>query len=56
MWNLKNATNGLIYKTEIGSQMEKTNLQLPKGVKVEGAYKLGGWDWHIHTNIYEIDD
>ena len=37
MWNLKNGTNGLIYKTEIGSQMEKTNLQLPKGVKVGGG-------------------
>ena len=31
MWNLKNNTNELIYKTEIDSQTQKTNLQLPKG-------------------------
>ena len=29
-----NDTNEIIYKTEINSQMQKTNLQLPKG---EGA-------------------
>ena len=27
----KNDTNELIYKTEIGSQTQKTNLWLPKG-------------------------
>ena len=32
MWNLKkNDTNELIYKTEIDSQTQKTNLWLPKG-------------------------
>ena len=31
MWNLKNDTNELIYKTEIDSQIQKTNLWLPKG-------------------------
>ena len=31
MWNLKNNTNELIYKTEIDPQTEKTNLWLPKG-------------------------
>ena len=37
MWNLKkNYTNKLIYKTEIDSQTQKTNLQLPK-VKGEGG-------------------
>ena len=31
MWNQKeNDTNELIYKTEIDSQTQKTNLQLPK--------------------------
>ena len=29
MWNIKNDTNELIYKTD--SQTQKTNLQLPKG-------------------------
>ena len=37
MQNLKkNGTNELIYKTEIESQMQKTNLWLPRGQGVEG--------------------
>ena len=43
MWNLKNDTNELIYKTETDSQTQKTNLWLPKG-KSGGRDKLGGWD------------
>ena len=31
MWNLKNNTNELIYKTETDSQTSKINLWLPKG-------------------------
>ena len=34
MWNLRKMnlfTNELIYKTEIESQMQKTNLRLPEG-------------------------
>ena len=30
MWNLKNDTNELIYKTEINPQTQKRNLWLPK--------------------------
>ena len=33
---LKNDTNKLIYKTEIDSQTQKTNLWLPKGKGGEG--------------------
>ena len=33
MWNLKNNTRELIYKTEIDSETKKTNLRLPKGEK-----------------------
>ena len=36
MWNLKYDINKLIYKTEIDSQTEKTNLWLPKGKVEEG--------------------
>ena len=36
MWNLKNDTNELIYKTETDSQMWKTNLWLQKGKGGEG--------------------
>ena len=41
MWNLKNDTNELIYKSEIDSQTQKT--WLPKG-QDGGVNKLGGWD------------
>ena len=47
IWNLKkNGTNELIYKTEIESQMQKTNLWLPVGeaAGVGGRDKLGDWD------------
>ena len=38
----KNGTNELIYKTEIKSQMQKTNLWLPR--LKQGRDKLGDWD------------
>ena len=48
MWNLKkNGTNELIYKTEIESQMQKANLQLPRG-------KWGKINWDIGTDIYTL--
>ena len=40
MWNLKNDTHELIYKTETDSQTQKTNLLLPKGKREN---KLGIW-------------
>ena len=46
----KNDTNGLIYKTEIDLQIEKTSLWLPKE-KAVGSQKLGVWDKHIHTTM-----
>ena len=43
MWNLKkNGTNELIYKTEIESQIQETNLWLLKE-KGEGRDELGDW-------------
>ena len=45
--NKKRDTNELIYKTEVESQIQKTNLWLPGGKRARD--KLGGWDWHIHT-------
>ena len=36
MWNLQNDTDGLIYKTQINSQSQKTNLGLPKGIPGAG--------------------
>ena len=42
MWNLKYDTNELIYKTEIDSQTEKTDLRLANR-KGGGGHKLGVW-------------
>ena len=44
MWNLKYDTKELVYRTEIDSQTQKTNLWLPKGIAGVGGDKLGGWD------------
>ena len=41
MWNLKNNTNGLIYKAETDSQTWKTNLWLLKGKEWD---KLRAWN------------
>ena len=54
MWNLKNDTDELIYKTETDSQTSKTNLWLKKG-KVKGRDRLGAWNRHKHTIVYGMD-
>ena len=54
MWNLKYNTNGLIHKTETDSQIQKTNLWLPKGKKEQGRYKLE--EYEMHTTIHEINN
>ena len=41
----KNSTQELIWKTEIQSQVQKTNLWLPGG-------KWGGINWEIWIDIY----
>ena len=40
MWTLKNNTNELICKTEIDSQIQTTNVRLPKGITRGGSEKL----------------
>ena len=54
MRNQKDDTNELIYKRETDSQTQKTNLWIPKG-KGEESDKLGIWEQHIHTAVYNID-
>ena len=44
----KNGINELIYKTEIESQMWKTNLWLPRGRGGEGI------NWEIGINLYML--
>ena len=41
MWNLKTDTNEFIYKTEIDSWTQKTNVWLPKRKRGEERDKLG---------------
>ena len=55
MWNLKQDTNELFYKTETDSQTQKANLWLPKGKGGWGRDKLGVGNQQIQTTIYEID-
>ena len=50
MWNLKYDRNELIYETETDSQIQRTDLRLPKG-KGERRDKLGIWDQHTQTTI-----
>ena len=52
--NLKNDSKELICKTEIDSQISKTNLWLPKGM---GRWRdgLAICDWHIHIIAYGMD-
>ena len=51
MWNLKYDTNDLIYKTEIDSQTETTDLWLPRGKGMEegwtGSLELADGNYHI---------
>ena len=52
----KNDTNELIYKTEIVSQTEKTDLWLPKGKGWgEGLIRNLGLKY-IHPTTYKIDN
>ena len=55
VWTLKNVTNKLIYKIEIESKMEKTNLWLPAR-KARGQGGGVNWDWRMNTTVYKIDD
>ena len=47
MESKKQGTNELIYKTEVESQMQKTNVQLP-------GDKGWGVNWEIGTDVYTL--
>ena len=54
MWNLKNW-----YKwTDLQNRNRLTDLEnkLMVTQRERGGNKLGGWDWHIHTTIFKIDN
>ena len=53
MWNLKNNANELIYKTEMESQRQKTNIGYQTGKKGRGI----NWEYGINRYyyIYKVD-
>ena len=40
--------DNLTYKAEIETQMQRTNIWIPRGKGVCWD-ELGDWDWHIYT-------
>ena len=50
MWNLNYDTNGLIYKTETGSQTQRTNTVI-KGERRRDKLRVG--DQQIQTTVHE---
>ena len=54
MWNLKYGTNESIYKTEIDSQIQRTDLWLPRGRgrKQDGR---GVWGQQMQTITFKVD-
>ena len=53
MQNLTTGNKKPIYKTEIESQIQQTNLWLPIG---QGRDKLGDGDSYVDTTIYKVDN
>ena len=54
MWNLKYDTNKLIYETEKDSQIQTTDLQLPRdGGGVRDGLKV--WGQQMQTIIQRMD-
>ena len=51
---IKKYTNELIYKTEMDSQAQRTNLLLLGGRVVERD-RQGVWDWNVHIAIIKIE-
>ena len=51
---MKYDTNELIYETESNSQIQKTNLWLPKWEWGRG--EIGVWDQQIQTTTYKINN
>ena len=58
MWNLRNGTDEPVYKVEIETQMQRTNVWTPRGERGGGwlCDELGDWDFHIYTNMYKMDN
>ena len=53
----KNGIHDLIYRAEIETQMQRTNVWIPRK-KTVGCEELGDWDQHIYTidTMYKIDN
>ena len=55
MWNLKYSTNEPIYKTEIDSQTQSTDLWLPRGRGGRDRDGLGVWGWQMQNITFRMD-
>ena len=51
----KNDTKEHIHKRETHSKILKSNLWC-QGGSILKREEMGGWDWHIHTTICEMDE
>ena len=51
----KNGTNERIYKAEIESQMEKTNI-ITGGKDGAEEYNLRAWDSRVHSTLCKIEN
>ena len=50
---IKKDTNKLICRTEAVSQTLKY-FGYKRGQVGDGRDRLGVWDWHVHTEVYEM--
>ena len=57
MWNLGKCIDALMCKAEIETQMERTDIWIPKG-KWSGQEERGDWNRHIYIidTMYKTDD
>ena len=54
MWNLEKMSHLNFCKAEIETQMQRTNVWIPRGK--EEWDELGDWDRHKCTAMYKIDN
>ena len=47
IWEIKTGIDNLIYKAEIETQTDRTNVRMPRGK--EGWDELGDWEWRKFT-------
>ena len=54
MWNLENGTDELVCKAEIETQMQRTNIWIPRGENGGGGGGGGVLNWAIGIDMYTL--